>query len=89
MLNELEAKTLFVLYQLKYNYDQLINFKELGFENKRQATLYLNKLRNQDYIDFNVNQVFNTVDPHHEVFQIWSGDIDLLEIGYNEVKKLL
>lgn len=89
MLNELEVRTLFVLYQLIYNYDQPINFKELGFENQRQATSHLNNLKNLDYIDFNVNEVFNTVEAPHGVIQVWSGDIDLLEKGYNEVKKYL
>ena len=89
MLNDLELKILFDLYKLKYNYDQPIKFKDLGFENNRQATPHLNKLRSLEYINYNVDQVFNTVEGNHEKFQVWSGDIDLLDKGYQEVQKLL
>ncbi|OIK15567.1 hypothetical protein BIV60_09080 [Bacillus sp. MUM 116] len=89
MLNDLELKLLFVIYKLKYNYDQPIKFKDLGFKNNCQAIPHLIKLRSLEYIDYDFDQIFNTVEENQEKIQVWSGDIDLLDKGYQEVKKLL
>ncbi|MDR7001433.1 hypothetical protein [Neobacillus niacini] len=89
MLNDLELKLLFVLYKLKYNYDQPIIFKDLGFKNNGQAIPHLNKLCSLEYIDYDVGQIINTVEGNHEKIQVWSGEIDLLDKGYQEVQKLL
>lgn len=89
MLNDLDLRILFVLYELKYNYDQPIKFKDLGFENNCQATPHLTKLRSLEYIDFDDDQIFSIVEGNQKVFQVYSGDIDLLDKGYQEVKELL